>query len=129
MTKQDAKAIKILENWIEEFHNYEDKFDCIEIIHDGFAENDDGSENEDEPRYAVFINKASHLVEQFPPLDRAVMAFASFVIHRDEDFCIYVYLNTKTGNIDINIPDDQPNKLTWKEASKNIIAIDKKYSA
>lgn len=128
MTKIETKALEILQEWILEYHNYEDKFDCIEIIHDGFAELEDGSPDENDYLYAIFINEKSHLIEEFPPMENLVAGYVSMVGHRDEDCCLYASVNNTTKTVDINLPSDEPNKLSWKEAAKIIVAIDKKYS-
>ena len=129
MSKTEAKALKILREWILEFHNYGDKFDCIEIIHDGYVERDDGSSDENEYIYAIFINEKSHLIEEFPPIDRFVSSFASMVGHRNEDYCLYAVVNNNTQAVDINMSSDEPGKLSWESAAQIVAAIDKKYSA
>lgn len=125
--KQQNQAIEFLKEWVLEFHQCGDKWDCIEIIQDGYAEDDDGEPIEHEPCYAIFINKNSHLIDVFPEHENATVGHVTLVHKRSDDYCAYVWINEETDNIDINTPDADEGCLTWEEAVQIILAIEKRY--
>lgn len=125
MLNDEKVALSAVEEWVREFHKYGDKFDCIEILHDGYAEDDDGNEIKHEHCYAVFVNSQSHLIDDFPPHE---IVGTGMVRHRPDDFCIYAWLNEETESVFVNAPDREDAGLSWSETIKIILAIEKKYA-
>lgn len=115
------KAESILHTWANEFHECGDFDDGIKIVFDGYFTDDDGTEDENQPCYAIFVHRDS-LRGNFPEHDTA----HGFIAHRpDEEACFYVWLDLTTGQEqEINTPDTE---LDIKKVYRIIIEIQHKY--
>lgn len=120
MKTEDA-AHAILRLWAKQFHDYGDYDEGIKIIHDGYAMDDDGNEDEDQLCYAIFVHRDS-LDHDFPDHDTA----SGLIIHRpSEEACFSVWLDLATGtDQEINEPSTE---LDLQKVYRQIIEIQQKY--
>lgn len=116
---------EILGRWTCIFHECGDFPDEIKILHDGFAENDDGSQDESSICYAVFIHKNSgKLGFEFPTHDST----HGLVIQRpDEEACFTVWIKDNDGDIISEHVTDGDSNLDLAIFHKAIITLDKHY--
>ena len=120
MTKID-KAHKILRSWALEYHESGEYDDAVNIVFDGYLEDDDGCTDEAQPCYAIFVHKDS-LQRHFPPHDNS----HGFIAHRpDQEVCFYVWLNLDSSeDQEINEPESDINIDEFYDI---IIELDRRY--
>ena len=122
MDDEHQRALAIVEDWVRDFHHYGDWPDCILIVHEGYAEDDDEKPILQEPVYSVYINSKSDVIDMFPPLETAF----GLVVHSADNFWITACLMEETDFVHINVPEAEEGYLSWPEAAQIILAIEEK---
>ena len=123
MDDEHQRALAIVKDWIQDFHLCGDFPDCIAIVHEGFAEDDDGNAVPEEPLYAMYINRDSHLIDVFPPLETS---FFGLVVRSPDNYKISACLMEETDFVHISVPEAEEGYLSWPEAAQIILAIEEK---
>ena len=131
----DRDYSEVVEGWVRQFistmdegilYPGNDSGDTpfgVKIIFDGYAENDDGSEDINTESFAVFVHKDS-LTKEFPPHELTPWA----LIHRPkEEVCFWVWYETDTDEVTV-IPfeDNSSTELDHKFVTDLIQAIHKR---
>lgn len=112
----------VLASWVREFHICGDFPDEVSIVFDGYAETEDGEEDQSQLCYAVFIHKDSGKDGfVFPDHDQ----YGNVICHRpDQEATYYVWVNEE-GECDCI--SDGSSDLDIKIFEKLIVALEKRY--
>lgn len=123
MSKKDPD--EILGRWACIFHECGDFPDEIKILHDGYAESDDGTQDESSICYCIFIHKKSGKVGfEFPSHEIA----HGLVVHRpDEEACFMVWVKDDQGTIAVENVGEGDTNLDINIFHKAIIKLDHNY--
>ena len=119
----ENKAIEILKEWVNQFHQHGSSHDCIKIIFNGHAETDDDGVDDTQFCYAIYIKNDSHLIEKYPEHEE----YFELLKQRDDECIIYACLDTTNGRIDLATPDPSDDGLKWTEAVDVIISVADRY--
>lgn len=117
---------EILGNWAMEYHDCGDFPHQVKIVHDGYAEDEDGNTDESEICYAIFVHKNSGDTNfTFPEHD----VTHNLIGHRPEqECCFYVWLKEDTdGSVSVDVISDGDSDLDIDIFRKAIIKIEKDY--
>jgi hypothetical protein len=114
-----------LGRWACIFHECGDFPDEIKILFDGYAENDDGTQDESSICYAIFVHKNSgKLGFEFAAHDSP----HGLVHHRtEEEACFIVWIKDHKGTIVAEHVTEGDTKLDINIFHKALIKLDKNY--
>ena len=123
MAKYDP--VTILGQWAIEFHECGDFPDQVSIIFDGYAENEDGSEDKSSFCYAIFVHKNSGSKGfKFPEH----ITHGNLITHSTDEACFYVWLNDVDGEVTVeNISDGDDSTDDLDKFHKIIVKIEKEF--